>query len=167
MVLNGSEIGGGSIRIHNAELQRTIFKLLDLPEEDFSHLLEALEMGCPPHGGIALGFLSHFYASPLRVLEINYNFFSGIDRLIAIICNTKSIRDVIAFPKGGDGQDFMTECPSDVPIADKIRYHIYPSDYQNADASPVCRPVSLRLIIVNVFSKKISDCLELLRDKIT
>lgn len=54
-MLNGSEVGGGSIRIHNIELQETILKLLRLQKEDFSHLLEALQMGCPPHGGIALG----------------------------------------------------------------------------------------------------------------
>ncbi|XP_065200603.1 aspartate--tRNA ligase, mitochondrial isoform X2 [Planococcus citri] len=102
LVLNGSEIGGGSIRIHDAELQKTIFKILNLEEKDFSHLLEALEMGCPPHGGIAL----------------------GLDRLFSIICGSESIKDVIAFPKGWEGQDLMTGCPSDVPISDKKRYHI-------------------------------------------
>lgn len=87
LVLNGMEIGGGSIRIHDAALQRYILReILGLPEEaierNFGHLLKALASGCPPHGGIALGF----------------------DRLMAILCNASSIRDVIAFPKtvGGD-----------------------------------------------------------------
>jgi aspartyl-tRNA synthetase len=87
LVLNGMEIGGGSIRIHDAELQGHVLRDIlglseDAIERDFGHLLKALSSGCPPHGGIALGF----------------------DRLMAILCNASSIRDVIAFPKtvGGD-----------------------------------------------------------------
>ncbi|MBL6844270.1 MAG: aspartate--tRNA ligase [Verrucomicrobiae bacterium] len=94
LVVNGVELGGGSIRIHQPELQRTIFeKVLQLPEDvikaRFGYMLEAFRYGCPPHGGIALGF----------------------DRLIAILCNTLSIRDVIAFPKTAKGTCLMTDSP--------------------------------------------------------
>ncbi|KAL3858497.1 hypothetical protein ACJMK2_013085 [Sinanodonta woodiana] len=103
LVLNGNEVGGGSIRIHNADLQRYI--LQDILKEDPSelkHLLEALSMGCPPHGGIAL----------------------GLDRLFACLCNCDTIRDVIAFPKSSDGKDLMSQAPSPVSKADLERYHI-------------------------------------------
>jgi aspartyl-tRNA synthetase len=94
LVVNGVELGGGSIRIHQPELQRTIFeKVLQLPEDvikaRFGYMLEAFRYGCPPHGGIALGF----------------------DRLIAILCGTLSIRDVIAFPKTAKGTCLMTDSP--------------------------------------------------------
>ena len=94
LVVNGVELGGGSIRIHQPELQRTIFeKVLQLPEDvikaRFGYMLEAFRYGCPPHGGIALGF----------------------DRLIAILCGTHSIRDVIAFPKTAKGTCLMTDSP--------------------------------------------------------
>lgn len=96
LVLNGYEIAGGSIRIHNRQTQEKIFKLVGLSkneaQEKFGHLLRAFEYGAPPHGGIAL----------------------GIDRLLAIITNEPSIRQVIAFPKTGDGQDLMMEVPSQV-----------------------------------------------------
>jgi aspartyl-tRNA synthetase len=93
-VLNGSEIGGGSIRIHQPELQRKVFEEVlkierDLVESRFGYLLEAFSYGAPPHGGIALGF----------------------DRLITILAGRQSIRDVIAFPKNQKGQDLMTESP--------------------------------------------------------
>ena len=103
LVLNGQEIGGGSIRIHNQSLQK--FILQDILGEDISelaHLLESLSFGCPPHGGIAL----------------------GLDRLIAIICNAASIRDVIAFPKGGEGKDLMSNAPSSVSEEQLLTYHI-------------------------------------------
>ncbi|KAI9012792.1 tRNA synthetases class II-domain-containing protein [Gaertneriomyces semiglobifer] len=106
LVLNGQEIGGGSIRVHDPRLQRYIFsKILRLPEDkitsDFGHLLDALRFGCPPHGGIALGF----------------------DRLMSILCDTESIRDVIAFPKLSGG-DLFVESPSSVSDATLSEYHL-------------------------------------------
>ncbi len=96
LVLNGVEIGGGSIRIHKRNIQEKIFKLVGLKkeeiEEKFGHLLKAFEYGAPPHGGIAL----------------------GIDRLLMLLLNEKSIREVILFPKTGDGKDLLMEAPSRV-----------------------------------------------------
>ncbi len=93
IVINGFEVGSGSVRIHNAELQREVFKLMQLSEEEirikFGFLLEAFQYGAPPHGGIAL----------------------GLDRLVAIICNVSSIRDVIAFPKTSSGVCPLTGAP--------------------------------------------------------
>ncbi len=97
IVVNGVELGGGSIRIHQPDVQKTIFEeLLAIPPEEtklrFGYMLEAFRYGAPPHGGIALGF----------------------DRLIAILCGTPSIRDVIAFPKTAKGTCLMTDSPSQV-----------------------------------------------------
>ena len=97
IVVNGVELGGGSIRIHQPDVQKTIFEELlqippDLVKARFGYMLEAFKYGAPPHGGIALGF----------------------DRLIAILCNTPSIRDVIAFPKTAKGTCLMTDSPSTV-----------------------------------------------------
>ncbi len=106
MVLNGNEIGGGSIRIHRAEMQSAVFDLLGIGGEEaeakFGFLLEALRYGAPPHGGIAF----------------------GIDRIAALIAGTESIRDVIAFPKTTSAQDLMTEAPSSVPDAQLKELHI-------------------------------------------
>ena len=94
LVLNGSEIGGGSIRIHNKELQNQIFSFLGFTEkeasEQFGFLMNAFEYGAPPHGGIAF----------------------GLDRLCAVINGDESIRDYIAFPKNNSGKDIMIESPS-------------------------------------------------------
>jgi|CXWL01.1.fsa_nt_gi aspartyl-tRNA synthetase len=96
---NGWEIGSGSIRIHNREMQERIFKLLNISEEDaqtrFSHMLEAFQYGAPPHGGIA----------------------PGIDRTVALFAQESDIRDVIAFPKTKSAQDLMTGAPLPVEAA--------------------------------------------------
>ncbi len=96
IVLNGVEIGGGSIRIHEPELQAKMFEALGVSAEDqqakFGHLLRAFRIGAPPHGGIAL----------------------GLDRLVMLICGEESIRDVMAFPKNNRGQELMTQSPAEV-----------------------------------------------------
>jgi aspartyl-tRNA synthetase len=98
LVINGTEIGGGSIRIHDRQIQELVFKHLGLTEEEvqkqFGFLLEAFEYGAPPHGGIALGF----------------------DRLCAMFAGADSIRDVIAFPKNNSGRDTMTDSPSTISV---------------------------------------------------
>ncbi|MEI7819141.1 MAG: amino acid--tRNA ligase-related protein [bacterium] len=99
LVLNGYEIAGGSIRISSAELQHKILEVLGVDEEDikarFGHLLEALTFSPPPHGGFALGF----------------------DRLVAVLANESSIREVMAFPKTGESKDLMMGAPSEMPDA--------------------------------------------------
>jgi aspartyl-tRNA synthetase len=106
LVLNGSEIGGGSIRIHDSAMQSRIFSLLNISDEEatlrFGFFLEALEYGTPPHGGIAL----------------------GLDRIAAILANESSIREVIAFPQTATAVDLMSTAPSPVDPKQLRELHI-------------------------------------------
>ncbi|MBC7656875.1 MAG: aspartate--tRNA ligase [Frankiaceae bacterium] len=106
MVLNGNEIGGGSVRIHRSDMQSTVFDLLGISRDEaqakFGFLLEALRYGAPPHGGIAF----------------------GIDRIAALMAGTDSIRDVIAFPKAASAQCLLTSAPSPVPDKQLAELHV-------------------------------------------
>jgi aspartyl-tRNA synthetase len=96
LVLNGYELSSGSIRIHKSEIQKKVFDLLGVSEEDqqrkFAHMIEAFKYGAPPHGGFA----------------------PGIDRIVMLLQNEPNIREVIAFPKTGEGKDLMMSAPSEI-----------------------------------------------------
>lgn len=111
LVLNGNEIAGGSIRIHNSDLQRFVLKeILNENTSPLEHLIEALEYGAPPHGGIAI----------------------GLDRLMAIMCKTTNIRNVIAFPKTSFGRDIMSDAPAQLPKDELDFYKIkFTTDDEN------------------------------------
>ncbi len=106
IVMNGVEMGGGSIRIHNEEMQSAVLKLLGISEEEaqakFGFLLEALQYGCPPHGGIAL----------------------GLDRMAALMCGVESIREVIAFPKTSSAICPLTSAPSEISDKNLKEVHV-------------------------------------------
>ncbi len=116
LVLNGYEVGGGSIRIHEADLQRKVFDILGISKDDaqdrFGHMLEAFEYGVPPHGGIA----------------------PGVDRLVMLLAGEPNIREVIAFPKTGDGQDLMMGAPSLADSRQLKEVHINLDDRTNRAA---------------------------------
>lgn len=112
MVVNGNELGGGSIRIHDSQLQDHMFRLLGLSEEDaqykFGFLMNAFKYGAPPHGGLAFGF----------------------DRFVSILAGLDSIRDTIAFPKNNSGRDMMIDAPSviDQSQLDELHIDVIPLD---------------------------------------
>ncbi|TKA32573.1 hypothetical protein B0A50_01681 [Salinomyces thailandicus] len=106
LVLNGTELGGGSRRIHNAAMQdlvmREVLRMSEARIQDFAHLIEVLRAGCPPHAGFALGF----------------------DRLIAVMLGRESVREVIAFPKSGKGEDLLVRSPSRLTEEQLGTYHL-------------------------------------------
>ena len=99
LVINGTEVGGGSIRIHDRQLQNRMFKVLGFTDEEaqkqFGFLMNAFQYGAPPHGGLAFGF----------------------DRMCAVLSDCDSIRDFIAFPKNNSGRDMMIDAPSTISDA--------------------------------------------------
>ena len=119
IICNGSELGGGSIRIHRSEVQGKVFNLLGIDDESaklkFGFLLDALKYGAPPHGGLAL----------------------GLDRIIMHLCGTTNIRDTIAFPKTQNGADLMTEAPAPVDERQLRDLHLRLALPQKPPAAPV------------------------------
>ncbi|MBP7211894.1 aspartate--tRNA ligase [bacterium] len=106
IVYNGTELGGGSVRIHSSEVQKEIFKALKLTEEEanqkFGFMINALQYGTPPHAGLAI----------------------GLDRLVALLCRTESIRDVIAFPKNSGAKCLMSDAPSEASLKQLRELHL-------------------------------------------
>lgn len=106
IVYNGTELGGGSVRIHSSEIQKKIFQALKLSEEEinekFGFMVNALQYGTPPHAGLAI----------------------GLDRLVALLCRTDSIRDVIAFPKNSGAKDLMSDAPGEASIQQMRELHL-------------------------------------------
>lgn len=106
IVYNGTELGGGSVRIHSSEIQKKIFQALKLSEEEinekFGFMVNALQYGTPPHAGLAI----------------------GLDRLVALLCRTDSIRDVIAFPKNSGAKDLMSDAPGEASIQQLRELHL-------------------------------------------
>ena len=105
LVLNGHELGGGSVRIHDSQMQQAVFDQLMIGQEGlskFGFLLEALKLGCPPHAGIAF----------------------GVDRIVMLLAGTDAIRDVIAFPKTQSAACLLTASPSEVDVHQLRELHI-------------------------------------------
>jgi aspartyl-tRNA synthetase len=116
MVLNGNEIGGGSIRIFDKTMQSRMFDLLGFTKEEainqFGFLMNAFEYGAPPHGGLAF----------------------GLDRLVAILGGQETIRDFIAFPKNNSGRDVMIDAPSKIDEAQLTELHLKLTSHENKNS---------------------------------